>query len=120
MLEQLRCKSLETHSGRIVPRMLSYSTQHPELFRMFFRKVMEPRRERYRTVLRAGVESGELRADLDVELTATLIAAPMMYLNMMQVGLGAPGPGSSEAIVDSVLGGIRASGAPVPARASGS
>ena len=112
MVEQIRMKSLETCSGRLMPRMMSYSTQHPDLFKTYFTTVVEPRRERYRAVLRDGVASGELRADLDVELAATLVAAPMIYMHLMQAGLGAPRPGTSEALVDLVLGGIGAPGPP--------
>lgn len=107
MVDQVRAKSTETCSGRLMPRMLSYSTQHPELFKTYFSHVIEPRRERYRTVLREGVASGELRADLDIELAATLVAAPMLYLHLMQLGMGAPKPGTSERLVDAVLDGIR-------------
>ena len=108
MVEAIRVKSLETCSGRLMPRMLSYSTQHPDLFRMYFASVIMPRRDRYRVVLQDGIDSGELRSDLDVDLVATLIAAPMLYLHLMQVGMGAPEPGTSEKLVDSVLDGVRA------------
>lgn len=108
MVEAIRCKSLETCSGRLMPRMLSYATQHPDLFRMYYQSVILPRRERYRVVLADGVASGELRAGLDIDLVATLIAAPMLYLHLMQVGMGTPAPGTSEALVDAVLDGIRA------------
>jgi AcrR family transcriptional regulator len=108
MVEAIRVKSLETCSGRLMPRMLSYATQHPDLFRMYYQSVILPRRDRYRVVLRDGIASGELRSDLDIELVATLIAAPMLYLHLMQVGMGAPPAGTSEKLVDAVLQGIRA------------
>jgi AcrR family transcriptional regulator len=108
MVEAIRVKSLETCSGRLMPRMLSYATQHPELFQTYYSSVILPRRERYRMVLQDGVDSGELRADLDVDLVATLVAAPMLYLHLMQVGMGAPPEGTSEKLVDAVLDGIRA------------
>jgi AcrR family transcriptional regulator len=108
MVEAIRVKSLETCSGRLMPRMLSYSTQHPDLFRMYYSSVILPRRDRYRVVLQDGIASGELRSDLDVDLVATLIAAPMLYLHLMQVGMGAPAAGTSEKLVDAVLDGIRA------------
>jgi len=108
MVDQIRAKSVETCSGRLMPRMLSYATQHPELFRHYYASVIQPRRDRYRAVLAEGIASGELRGDLDVELAATLIAAPMLYLHLMQVGMGAPRPGTSQALVDMVLDGIRA------------
>jgi AcrR family transcriptional regulator len=108
MVETIRVKSLDTCSGRLMPRMLSYATQHPDLFRMYFDSVIKPRRDRYRMVLSDGIAAGELRADLDIDLVATLIAAPMLHLHLMQVGMGAPEPGTSEKLVDAILDGIRA------------
>ena len=107
MVEGIRVKSLETCSGRLMPRMLSYATQHPDLFRMYFSSVILPRRDRYRAVIADGIASGELRPDIDVDLVATLVAAPMLYLHLMQVGMGAPVEGTSERLVDAVLDGIR-------------
>ncbi len=106
-LEQIRCKSGETLSGRILTQLISHGDRHPELFKLFYEKVLDPRRERYRVVLRAAVASGELRPDLDVNLTATALAAPMIYLHMMATAMGPTQPGTSEAIVDLVLDGAR-------------
>ncbi len=108
LVEQIRAKSVETCSGRLMPRMLSYATQHPELFKHYYTSVIAPRRDRYRAVLAEGVAAGEIRPDIDIELAATLIAAPMLYLHLMQVGMGAARPGTSEALVDMVLNGIGA------------
>jgi AcrR family transcriptional regulator len=121
VMEQIRCKSPETHSGRIMPRMLSHATRSPELFTLYFDQVMRPRRERVRRILAAGVEAGELRPDLDLDLVVTLVSAPMLYLNLVQSAIGAPGPGCSEALVDALLAGLAARPTPKGrARASGS
>ncbi len=112
MLEQVRCKSPETLSGRIMPRMLSHASRSPELFTLYFDQVIRPRRERVAAALRAGIESGELRADLDVALAVSLVTAPMLYLNMVQAANGAPGPEVSAALVDMVLSGIAAPAEP--------
>jgi AcrR family transcriptional regulator len=125
ILEHVRCKSPETRTGKIMPRMLSYARTNPELFRMYYRTVLDPRRERVRAVIRRGIADGELRPDVDVELAVTLFTAPMIYLNMVQPGCGPPAPGSSVAIVDAVFEGLgtRSRAAPTPgepARASGS
>jgi len=107
MVEQIGAKSVETCSGRLMPRMLSYSTQHPDLFKQYFRSVIVPRRQRYLAVLADGVAAGEIRPDIDLELAATLIAAPMLYLHLMQVGMGPPRPGTAQQLVDMVLDGIK-------------
>ena len=105
ILEQIRCKSAESRTGRIMPRMLSHSATQPELFKLYFDQVMRPRRDRVRRVIEAGIASGELRT-IDIELAVTLFTAPMLYLNLMQAGLGRPPEGTSAAIVDAVLSGL--------------
>jgi AcrR family transcriptional regulator len=107
-VEQIRCKSPETHSGRIMPRMLSHATRSPELFRLYFDQVIRPRRERVRRTLEEAVASGELRADIDLDLAVTMVTAPILYLNLVQSANGAPGPEASSALVDAVLDGLRA------------
>jgi len=105
-VEQIRCKSPETHSGRIMPRMLSHASRSPELFRIYFDQVIRPRRARVRLALEQAVDRGELRDDVDLDLAVTMVTAPMLYLNLVQSANGAPGPGSSEALVDAVLTGL--------------
>jgi AcrR family transcriptional regulator len=106
IVEQIRCKSSETLSGRIMPRMMSHAAGSPELFRLYYDRVIRPRRARVAAVLRAGVLSGELRPDLDVELAVTLVSAPMLYLNLVQAGYGTTTAGTSDALVDALLSGI--------------
>jgi hypothetical protein len=45
--------------------------------------VIEPRREQYREVLRRGVASGELRADLDVERTTVMLTSTMLFVTKL-------------------------------------
>ena len=106
LVEEIRCKSSETHGGRILPRMLAYGPSHPELFEMFYRQVITPRRARFQAVLTDAITRGELPPDTDVDLAVTLLAAPMLYLNMMQSAAGAPEPRTSESLVDCVLQGL--------------
>jgi len=105
-VEQIRLKTPETHSGRIMPRMLSHASRSPELFRIYFDQVIRPRRARVRLVLAEAVDRGELRDDVDLDLAVTMISAPMLYLNLVQSANGAPAPGTSEALVDAVLTGL--------------
>jgi AcrR family transcriptional regulator len=106
IVEQIRCKSPETLSGRIMPRMMSHASRSPELFRLYYDQVMRPRRARVAAVLVAGVASGELRPDLDIELAVTLVTAPMLYLNLVQAGCGRAEAGTSRALVQALLDGI--------------
>ena len=43
-----------------------------------YQKVIEPRRELMRDVLRRGIAAGELRADLDLEVVMAMLVSPMV------------------------------------------
>jgi hypothetical protein len=73
-----------------------------------YQAVIEPRREVMRRVLRGGVERGELRADLDIELTLLMISGPNMMQNMMRWNPAIKEEGFAEALVDAVLRGASA------------
>jgi AcrR family transcriptional regulator len=105
VLEHVRLRSPVTFSGRIMPRMVSYARSHPELYAMYQQRVLEPRRERLRALLREGVASGELRAELDIDVATTCIVAPMLYTSLVMCSGAAAPTGLSEQIVDLVLRG---------------
>lgn len=82
----------------------------PELFKrtelsQVYQAVIEPRREVMRGVLRRGIENGELRPDLDVELTLLMLSGPSLAQNMLQWNPNVPDDGFAEALVDAVLRG---------------
>jgi len=85
----------------------------PELLRDehlhdMWRAVVEPRRDVMRQVLRRGVANGELRADLDVELSLLMLNGPSMMQNMFQYNPAVPVEGFAEALVDAFLQGAAA------------
>lgn len=51
----------------------SGAEKYPDLMDRFTREIVEPRRDVIRAVLRRGIATGELRADLDVEVALWLI-----------------------------------------------
>ena len=73
-----------------------------------WRATMEPRRDVMRQVLRRGIATGELRADLDVELSLLMINGPSMMQNMFQYNPAVPPEGFAEALVDAFLRGAAA------------
>jgi len=73
-----------------------------------YQAVVEPRRDVMRQVLLRGVGSGELRADLDVELTLLMLSGPSMIQNMLHWNPRVPEEGFAEALVDAVLRGAAA------------
>jgi AcrR family transcriptional regulator len=85
----------------------------PELFKredlhQVYQGVVEPRREMMRTVLRRGIASGELRADLDVEMALLVLAGPTLAQNMLRWNPNVPDENFAEHLVDFVLRGALA------------
>ncbi|MEW2358777.1 TetR/AcrR family transcriptional regulator [Spirillospora sp. NPDC029432] len=76
--------------------------KHPELFARYRHDVLLPRREVLRRVLLRGVESGELRRDLDVEVAIALLVGSLAHKTPRdRVPEGFP-----ESVVDTLLRGI--------------
>jgi AcrR family transcriptional regulator len=87
LLDQLRLRAQGTVGGRIFPAMAACSGTHPQLWALFHERVLEPRRELLRALLREGVSTGELRGDLDIELAVNLLVGGMVYaLNLRPPG----------------------------------
>jgi hypothetical protein len=61
-----------------------------------------------RGVLRRGIAAGELRPDLDVELTLLMISGPSMLQNMLNWNPAVVDEGFAESLVDAVLRGAAA------------
>jgi len=99
----MRNKRME-HYGKVTACLLPEITKSPEM-RRIFQGVTEPRRDVMRGVLRRGIESGELRADLDVELTLLMLAGPAIAQNVMHWNPLVADDTFAEALVDAVLRG---------------
>lgn len=72
-----------TRDANILPCIISELHRNPELSRSY-RRAMEPRREQARQVLRRGVESGELRADLDIEMAIAMLFGPIIAQRLLR------------------------------------
>jgi AcrR family transcriptional regulator len=88
----------------LVPEMV----RSPDMHRVYQAGVVEPRRNVMRQVLLRGIENGELRADLDVELTLLMVSGPSLAQNMLHWNPHVPDEGFAEALVDAVLRGAAA------------
>jgi hypothetical protein len=66
-----------TRAAKIMPCLYSAMQQSPELSRCV-QKIVEPRRELMREVLRRGISSGELRADLDLDIVMVMLTGPLI------------------------------------------
>jgi len=105
LIELLRPVGLKTHNrfGTIMPCLLGELKRNPELARSYS-QLAEPRRELMRQVLRRGMRTGELRADLDIEVTLSMLVAPIILKNMMAWNPALDGVDLPVALVDALLG----------------
>jgi AcrR family transcriptional regulator len=63
----------------LMPRLMVEAADDPELFAVMQDVLVEPRRAVLRTILRRGVERGEVRDDVDPETAIDLLIGPFIY-----------------------------------------
>ncbi|HEY0535722.1 MAG TPA: TetR/AcrR family transcriptional regulator [Actinoplanes sp.] len=93
--------------GKVTACLLPQFGADDEMHRVY-RAITEPRREAMRQVLRRGIETGELRADLDVELSLLMISGPSLVQNMLRWNPLVAEEGFPETLVDAFLRGAGA------------
>ncbi|WP_283133842.1 TetR/AcrR family transcriptional regulator [Rhizohabitans arisaemae] len=78
----------------------------PRLYERYYKVAIKPRREAMRRILRRGLETGEIRADTDVELAmAALSGTMLMYTKWADPGETLP-LDLAERVVDLVMRGL--------------
>jgi AcrR family transcriptional regulator len=103
MLREFRGLMERFHGLSVIGTMLAEQAHNPELLERFRERVILPRRAMMQTVLRRGVERGELRADADLELVSEMLVGS--YFARHLAGLPVPRDWG-ERVVDMVLGGL--------------
>ncbi len=76
---------------------------HPEFISSFRRRVIEPRREVLRVILREGIDRGEVRKDVDVEMCVDFLTGGLM---IRRLASGRVARGSATRAVDALWAGI--------------
>jgi AcrR family transcriptional regulator len=66
-------------AGRLMPKLIGAIAQKPELARSIRDGFLAGRRAALGEVLRRGVERGDLRPDLDLELALDVLGGPLFY-----------------------------------------
>ena len=92
-----------------LPRVMAEAAlSDPELHRVLRRGIMEPRTDAIEALLRRGIERGELRPDLDVELTSSMLLGTLAFISL-RTGRGWPEePGMPERAIDALMAGMAA------------
>ena len=88
----------------ITGTLMAEEREHPELLDVARRQMIGPAIERYRTVLRAGIERGELRADLDVDAIAHALLGSF-FVRYLETGR--PGRRWAGEVVDALWPALR-------------
>lgn len=106
-LNALRRRNIQTLAGLIMPKLAAERSAHPELFAAYSQRVVEPTRRHAAELLRRAVASGELAADVDVDLVVDMLVGPVVYRQYMSGDREVSGTRIGR-IVDVLLDGIRA------------
>ncbi|PJE94516.1 TetR family transcriptional regulator [Streptomyces carminius] len=117
ILEWLRRRGLARRGSALLRTVMGHFHSHPRLWQVYHDTVVRARHEQLYAVLRRGMECGEIRSDLDVELLGDLFLGPMLARAMLRAGpVGKRGgkddlpEGLAERIVDGILEGARPRG----------
>jgi AcrR family transcriptional regulator len=100
-------KRLDERFARIMSCLGPEVNRSPEQYRLY-QGLVEPRRELAREVLRRGIRTGELRADLDIEVAVAVLAGPLLAQRMLRWHPDLDLNALPEQVVDLVLAGMRA------------
>ncbi len=113
-------RRLLEHDDQLEPVTSHLTTQlDEEVAQAFEARYIEPRRADLRALLAAGIEAGQIRADLDVEVAIDLVFATAVFYDLRRFqrpGLALDADDLTERVIDSLLGGFAV---PVPARPVG-
>ncbi|MEU8981642.1 TetR/AcrR family transcriptional regulator [Streptomyces sp. NPDC048309] len=113
LLESLRQRGLLNRSSAILHNVHAQMKSSPRLWAAYDSTVIAPRRQQGYEVLRRGVENGELRDDVDIELLNDLFVGPMLVRAVLRPESDLPAD-LAEQVVDTLLEGLRPASRDVP------
>jgi AcrR family transcriptional regulator len=79
---------------------------HPELFQMFYARIMEPRVQQVLQMIEHAQERGELRKDLDPLVLFGLCGSPYLFRMLLTGKIVPRGEHWAEQVVDAILHGV--------------
>lgn len=106
LLDAVCQESADPRRAREFALLLGEGAKYPRLMARYVENVVEPRREVIRSVLRRGIATGELRADLDADSALFMLIGAGLVRGKYEPG-GVPA-GYPERVVDELLHGLAA------------
>jgi AcrR family transcriptional regulator len=73
-------------TGRVLSAIIADGQRDPHTITAFIEGYARPRREEAKAILKAGIERGELRPDLDLEVALDALYGPIYYRMLVPVG----------------------------------
>jgi AcrR family transcriptional regulator len=95
----------DTRAMRVLPCLIPEVLRNPMQHRLY-QEIVEPRREVMREVLRRGIRTGELRPDLDIEVTLAMLSAPILVQKLLRWNPAIEDDKLPERVVDTILAGV--------------
>jgi AcrR family transcriptional regulator len=77
-LASLIRRTLNRRSNQLLRALNAEAEAFPKLYRRYFEEIVAPRRIAMNEALRRGMQTGELRTDLDVEFATDLLTSPVL------------------------------------------
>ncbi|WP_354639941.1 TetR/AcrR family transcriptional regulator [Kitasatospora camelliae] len=112
MIDYMRRRGLVKRSRWVLKSALGQMDSWPELRATYQERVVKPRRELVRTIVRRGMDEGVLRSDLDLELVCEVLIGPILLRTVLWDDAPLDDPDLPERMIDAVLNGVRAVPAP--------
>ncbi|WP_327356553.1 TetR/AcrR family transcriptional regulator [Streptomyces sp. NBC_01304] len=84
LLESLRQRGLAARGSALLHNVFAQMKALPKLWAAYQETVIEARRRMGLDAVRRGIASGEIRADIDVELAHDLITGPMLLHSVLR------------------------------------
>lgn len=94
-----------TRYAQIMPCLIPELARNGAL-RAEYQQIIERRRDVTRAVVRRGIDTGELRPDLDVELVVTMISGPLIMTMLGSAPAGLDTDKLAEHLIDALFRGI--------------
>ena len=96
----------DRNAALVMPRLLAEASRDPDLHAIFYTQLVEPRRRVARIALERARDRGELREDVDLELTIDMLAGPIVYRFLITGGDLAPAAAVAPRLLDALLEGL--------------
>ncbi|HEV8649694.1 MAG TPA: TetR/AcrR family transcriptional regulator [Actinomycetes bacterium] len=98
--------AISHRATQLMPKLMSEAAKHPELHAAYHRNLVAPRRRVICEVLRRGVERGEIRDDVDLDLLVDMVVGPFIYRIIVSGGNPTFELDLPERLVDALFDGI--------------